>query len=83
MEKQYIVDDFKLGESWRLFKIIGEFVEGIEALHDIGPAVSFFGSARTKPGDPYYKMAEKTAGLFAKNKFAVITGGGGDHGGRQ
>jgi uncharacterized protein (TIGR00730 family) len=77
MEKQYIVDDFKLGESWRLFKIIGEFVEGIEALHDIGPAVSFFGSARTKPGDPYYKMAEKTAGLFAKNKFAVITGGGG------
>lgn len=77
MEKQYIVDDFKLEESWRLFKIIGEFVEGIDALHNIGPAVSFFGSARTKPGDPYYNIAEKTAALFVKNKFAVITGGGG------
>jgi uncharacterized protein (TIGR00730 family) len=77
MEKQYIVDDFKLEESWRLFKIIGEFVEGIDALHNIGPAVSFFGSARTKPGDPYYKIAEKLAGLFSKSGFAVITGGGG------
>ena len=77
MEKQFIVDDIKLGEAWRLFKIIGEFVEGVEALHDIGPAVSFFGSARTKQGDAYYKIAEKTAALFAKNDFAVITGGGG------
>jgi uncharacterized protein (TIGR00730 family) len=77
MEKQYIVDDFKLEESWRLFKIIGEFVEGIDALHNIGPAVSFFGSARTKPSDSYYKIAEKTAALFVKNKFAIITGGGG------
>jgi len=77
MEKQYVVDDFKLGESWRIFKIIGEFVEGVERLHEIGPAVSFFGSARTKPDDPYYKIAEKTASLFVKSKFAVITGGGG------
>jgi uncharacterized protein (TIGR00730 family) len=76
MEKQYIIDDFKVGESWRLFRIMGEFVEGIEALHDIGPAVSFFGSARTLPEDPYYQMAEKTAALFSKNNFAVITGGG-------
>lgn len=77
MEKQFIVDDIKLGEAWRLFKIIGEFVEGVEALHDIGPAVSFFGSARTKQEDIYYKIAEKTAALFAKNGFTVITGGGG------
>lgn len=77
MEKQYIVDDFKLGESWRVFKIMGEFVEGVESLHDIGPAVSFFGSARTKPSDKYYKIAEKTAALFTQNNFAVITGGGG------
>ncbi len=77
MEKQFIVDDFKLGESWRIFKIIGEFVEGIETLHELGPAVSIFGSARTKPEDPYYKIAEQTAGLFVKSNFAVITGGGG------
>lgn len=77
MEKQFIVDDIKLGEAWRLFKIIGEFVEGVEALHDIGPAVSFFGSARIKQGDPFYKIAETTAALFAKNGFTVITGGGG------
>ena len=77
MEKQFIIDDFKLGESWRLFRIIGEFVDGVEALHDIGPAVSIFGSARVKPDDPVYQTSEKMAALFAKNKFAVITGGGG------
>ncbi len=77
MEKQYIVDDIKLGESWRIFRIIGEFVEGVESLHDIGAAVTIFGSARTKLDDPFYKIAEKTAALFAKNNFAVITGGGG------
>lgn len=77
MEKQFVVDDFKLGESWRIFKIIGEFVDGIESLHEIGPAVSIFGSARTKPEDPYYKIAEETAAQFVKANFAVITGGGG------
>ncbi|RJP76304.1 MAG: TIGR00730 family Rossman fold protein [Desulfobacteraceae bacterium] len=77
MEKQYLIDDLKLGEAWRLFKIMGEFVEGIEALHDIGPAVSIFGSARTAPNDPSYKRAEKLAARLVKNKFAVITGGGG------
>jgi len=77
MEKQFVVDDFKLDESWRIFKIIGEFVEGVEALHELGPAVSIFGSARTKPEDAYYKIAEQTAALLVKNNFAVITGGGG------
>ena len=77
MEKQFVVDDFKMGESWRLFKIIGEFVEGVEALHEIGPAVSIFGSARTRPDDPYYKLAEETAGRFVQAGFGVITGGGG------
>lgn len=81
MEKQYIngkypIDDFKSGESWRLFKIMGEFVEGIDALHNLGPAVSIFGSARTSPEHPYYKKAEDLAALFAKNGYAVITGGG-------
>jgi uncharacterized protein (TIGR00730 family) len=77
MEKQFIIDDLKLGESWRLFRIIGEFVEGVEKLHDLGPAVSIFGSARTQPDDPDYAMAVRTAALFAKENFAVITGGGG------
>ena len=77
MEKQFLIDDVKIGESWRVFKIMGEFVEGIETLHDVGPAVSIFGSARVMPDDPVYKKTEAIAALFAKNNFAVITGGGG------
>ena len=77
MKRQFVIDEFKLGESWRLFKIIGEFVDGVEALHDIGRAVSIFGSARIQPGDPVYKKAETLAGLLAEAGFAVITGGGG------
>ncbi len=77
MEKQFVIDDLKLGESWRLFRIMGEFVEGVEKLHDLGPAVSIFGSARTEPDDPAYQKAVDTAALFAKENFAVITGGGG------
>ena len=77
MEKQFLIDEFKLGESWRIFKIIGEFVEGVEALYDIGPAVSIFGSARISPDDPAYKTAEKLSAVLVKNGFAVITGGGG------
>jgi uncharacterized protein (TIGR00730 family) len=77
MEKQFLIDEFKLGESWRIFKIIGEFVEGVESLYDIGPAVSIFGSARTSPDDPLYKTTETLAGMLVKNSFAVITGGGG------
>src|SRR5882724_8811324 len=63
-------------DTWRIFRIMSEFVEGFESLANIGRAVSIFGSARTKPDDPYYKAAEKTAALLAKGKFAVITGGG-------
>lgn len=77
MEKQFLIDDLKLGESWRLFKIMGEFVEGVEGLHDLGPAVSIFGSARTLSDDPQYKKAEILSALFVKNGFGVITGGGG------
>ncbi len=77
MEKQYLIDELSISESWRLFRIMGEFVEGIEALHELGPAVSVFGSARIKPDDPIYKKTELIASLFVKNNFAVITGGGG------
>jgi hypothetical protein len=77
MERQFVIDDFKLSESWRLFKILGEFVDGVENLHDLGPAVSIFGSARTKANDPLYKQAVAIARAFAEAGFAVITGGGG------
>jgi uncharacterized protein (TIGR00730 family) len=74
---KYPINDFKSGESWRLFKIMGEFVEGIDTLSNLGPAVSIFGSARIDPEHPYYKIAEDLAALFAINGYSVITGGGG------
>lgn len=77
MEKQYVVEDIRLSESWRLFKILGEFVEGVEKLHDLGPAVTIFGSARIQEDSPYYKAAVDLAGRLAENGFGVITGGGG------
>ncbi|MBC2715752.1 MAG: TIGR00730 family Rossman fold protein [Desulfobacteraceae bacterium] len=77
MEKQYLIDEMELSEAWRLFRIIGEFVEGVEEMHDIGPAVSIFGSARMKPDDPYYQRTVEISGMLAENGFTVITGGGG------
>jgi uncharacterized protein (TIGR00730 family) len=64
------------GDSWRVFRIMAEFVEGFESLADVGPAVTIFGSARTAPEDPYYVAAQQLAALLAKANFAVITGGG-------
>jgi uncharacterized protein (TIGR00730 family) len=64
-------------ESWRVFRIMSEFVMGFELLRKQGLAVSFYGSARTQPGEPYYKQAEELAAQLAKKKnFTVITGGG-------
>lgn len=77
MEKQYLIDEMGLSEAWRLFRIIGEFVGGVEEMHDLGPAVSIFGSARMKPDDPYYQKAVDLSGLLAENGFSIITGGGG------
>lgn len=77
MEKQYRMEELELSESWRLFKIMGEFVYGVEALHDLGPAVSIFGSARMTPDNPYYQAASELATKLAQSGFAVITGGGG------
>jgi hypothetical protein len=77
VEKQYLLDEMELSESWRLFKIIGEFVDGVEAMHDLGPAVSIFGSARIKPEHHCYRQTLEIAGMLADNGFAVITGGGG------
>ncbi len=63
-------------ETWRVFRIMSEFVEGFEMLGTIGPAISVFGSARTPAEDPYYKLAEKLGEELVKRDFAVITGGG-------
>ena len=73
MSKVY---NFTKEDPWRIFRIMAEFVDGFDELSKIGDAVTIFGSARTKPSDKYYKMAEKTAALLAKNNLAVITGAG-------
>jgi len=69
-------EDFTKEETWRVFRIMAEFVEGFETLSRVGEAVSFFGSSRLKPKDKYYKIAAKTAYLLAKQGYAIITGGG-------
>ena len=63
-------------DPWRVLRIQVEFVEGFDKLAKVGPCISVFGSARTLPGDVYYAAAEKTAALFAKSGFGIITGGG-------
>ena len=69
-------EDVLGSESWRVFRIMGEFVEAFESLAGLGPAVSIFGSARTVSSDRYYDMAVRCAALLAQRDFAVITGGG-------
>jgi len=63
-------------ESWRVFRIMSEFVDAFDTMARVGPAVSVFGSARTEPGAKYYELAVETAYKLAKADFAVITGGG-------
>ena len=69
-------NEVKTNDSWAIFKIMGEFVSGYEKLSKIGPCVSIFGSARTKPDDKYYQLAEKIAKNLSDNGYGVITGGG-------
>lgn len=68
--------EIKVSDSWATFKIMAEFVEGFEKMSRIGPCVSIFGSARTKPGTKYYVMAEEIARKLVESGFGVITGGG-------
>jgi len=76
VEKQYLVDALSIEESWRIFRIMAEFVESIEELSTLRNAVSIFGSARVKPGDSCYQQAEYLSRRLAEKGFSVITGGG-------
>ena len=69
-------NEIKTYDSWKIFKIMAEFVEGFEKLARIGPCVSIFGSARTEPGSKYYKLAEEIAFELTQLGYGVITGGG-------
>jgi hypothetical protein len=69
-------DDFTKEDTWRIFRIMSEFVDGFETLSKVGKAVSIFGSARTKRIDKFYKLAEEVAYHIAKAGYAVITGSG-------
>ncbi len=77
MEKQYVIDEITLKDTWRLFRIMAEFVEGFENLSDIYPAVSIFGSARCKKDHPLYLKTYQLSRALGKEGFNIITGGGG------
>ena len=69
-------NEIKTNDSWAIFKIMGEFVNGFEKMSKIGPCVSIFGSARTRPGQPYYDLAVKISQKVAESGYGIITGGG-------
>jgi uncharacterized protein (TIGR00730 family) len=70
------MEDLKHSETWRVFRIQSELVEGFETLNDLGPAVAVFGSSRMKAGSPYYEKAVELGRRLANTGFSVITGGG-------
>jgi len=74
--KQKTWNEIRTNDSWAIFKIMAEFVEGFERLGKIGPCVSIFGSARTKPDHKYYKLAENIAFELTQSGYGVVTGGG-------
>jgi len=74
--KQYLINEITVKDTWRMFHIMAEFVEGFEALAEYHPSVSIFGSSRAKPGDEVYQKAERIGQLLAENNFGIITGGG-------
>ena len=75
-EKQYLIDSINVDNSWRLFKILAEFVDGFETLGDLYPAVTIFGSARVKPGDETYEKTYEIAKKLSMHGYNIITGGG-------
>lgn len=75
-KSQYLIDEIKVGDTWRMFKILSEFVEGFEHLADVEPAVSIFGSARIKEDHKDYRKARTLGKMLADNGITVLTGGG-------
>lgn len=69
-------NEIKANDSWSIFKVMSEFVEGFENMAKIGPCVSIFGSARTKPSNKYYQMAQEIARKLSSKGYGIITGGG-------
>ena len=76
MNKEYEINQMAKEDSWRMFRIIGELVEGFDSLADIVPAVTIYGSARFKPDNKWYAQTEETAYLLGKAGFNIMTGGG-------
>lgn len=76
MVHEYEINELQKDESWRMFRIIGEFVEGFDRLDSIGPAVSVYGSARIKPEDELYRQTEDITRRLGELGFTIITGGG-------
>lgn len=74
--QQYLINDLSTAESWRLFKIMAEIVDGFETLAEKGPAVSIFGSARTHENESHYTQTREIARKLAEQGFSIITGGG-------
>jgi uncharacterized protein (TIGR00730 family) len=76
MRNEYEINELAKEESWRMFRIMGEFVEGFDSLADIVPAVTIYGSARLQPDNRWYAQAEETTYLLGKAGFNIMTGGG-------
>jgi len=76
MARGYEINDFAKEESWRMFRIIGELVEGFDRLSGVEPAVTIYGSARVKPDQPLYQVTEEIARRLGELGFSIITGGG-------
>lgn len=77
LEKEFLDNKNKEKDTWRLFRILAEFTEVFDHLSTLPPAVSIFGSARTKTGDKYYEIAYEIAKKLSDDGYAIITGGGG------
>lgn len=75
-EKQYVIDAIKVGDTWRIFRVLSEMVEGFEKLSNIVPAVTVFGSARAKPNNKFYRMARNITGCLSEYGVSTLTGGG-------
>ena len=75
-ENQYIVDELAVQDTWRMFRIMAEFVDGFETMPEVYPAVSIFGSSRSHPNSSVYKSTETLSRLLVENGYNVISGGG-------